>query len=116
MKKRPTHSTLCACLFFVAGLFASNTSFGQICTREYNPLCGQVPGEPAPRTFANLCILQDAGASLLNQGNCASPRDMIIPAPATPKTPITGGDLDANGCKASAGYQWNAELARCVRH
>lgn len=29
--------------------------------------------------------------------------------------PMVGGDQDAHGCKASAGYTWCAKTARCER-
>ena len=29
--------------------------------------------------------------------------------------PMPGSDKDAHGCKSSAGYVWNAELASCIR-
>jgi hypothetical protein len=28
---------------------------------------------------------------------------------------MVGGDVDAHGCKGSAGFVWNAELQQCVR-
>ena len=31
------------------------------------------------------------------------------------KTPLTGSDRDANGCIASAGYQWCAYTEQCQR-
>ena len=76
----------------------------QMCTREYLPVCGQVPGEPQARTFSNQCLLKAAHAEELQPGACASEPVHLI-----------GGDADAHGCKASAGYVWNDELASCVR-
>ena len=31
------------------------------------------------------------------------------------QTKRVGGDVDAHGCRPSAGYVWNAQLAQCVR-
>ena len=41
-----------------------------ICTREYAPVCGQLPQHT--QTFSNLCMLKDAGASWLSDGECPS--------------------------------------------
>lgn len=32
-----------------------------------------------------------------------------------PKPIMVGGDMDAHGCKASAGYSWCASANQCVR-
>ena len=45
-----------------------------------------------------------AQAAWINNGQCTKP-----------PTPRPGHDTDAHGCKASGGYQWNEELASCVR-
>lgn len=84
-------------------VFAS-TAHAQVCTREYAPVCGQVPGEPVPQTFSNRCLLKTANAKELTQGECA-----------IEKLDRIGGDSDGHGCKPSAGYLWNTELASCVR-
>lgn len=92
-------------LFMICQLavFAS-TAHAQICTREYAPVCGQVPGEAKPQTFANRCMLKAARATELAQGTCAME-----------KLPLVGGDTDTHGCKPSTGYLWNEELMSCVR-
>lgn len=84
-------------------IFAS-TAHAQVCTREYAPVCGQVPGETKPQTFANRCMLKAANAKELAQGLCA-----------INKLDRVGGDTDGHGCKPSAGYLWSEELASCVR-
>jgi hypothetical protein len=71
-------------------------------------VCGQVAGESAPRTFANRCLLDAAKATRVTEGECTA-NSKPIPMP------IVGSDLDAHGCKASAGFQWNEELNQCVR-
>lgn len=76
----------------------------QVCTREYAPVCGQVPGEPVAQTFSNRCLLKAVNAKELAQGECALERLHRV-----------GGDTDGHGCKPSAGYLWNEELASCVR-
>jgi hypothetical protein len=93
-------------LFIVMALLQSlaSTAHSQVCTREYAPVCGQVPGETKPQTFSNRCLLKAARATELAQGICAME-----------KLPLVGGDTDAHGCKPSAGYLWNEELKSCVR-
>lgn len=119
--KTPHLSKICRIGLVAAMVWLSSTTANaQICTREYMPVCGQMTGEPAPRTFPNRCVLHAAGARLLSPGPCASAGDTAtlppaLPAPVISEPPIAGGDADAHGCKASAGYQWNAELASCVR-
>ena len=39
-----------------------------ICTREYAPVCGQLPQQT--QTFSNRCMMKDAGASWLSEGEC----------------------------------------------
>ena len=34
---------------------------------------------------------------------------------AAQPAPMPGSDVDAHGCKGSAGYQWSEELKQCVR-
>lgn len=102
MKKHFQHKALCTGLLALMGLLASNTSWAQVCTREYAPVCGQVTGESTPRTFANSCLLNAAQAAPVAPGECTL-------------LPMTGSGVDAHGCKGSAGYQWNAELSECVR-
>ena len=41
-----------------------------------------------------------AGATIISTGEC---------------TPLVGGDSDEHGCKASAGYSWDASMKQCVR-
>lgn len=100
-----THfQTHCKRLFVILGLMASTASMAQICTRDYVPVCGQVTGESGPRNFPNRCELDGAKATFLKAGQCTP-----IPAPRP------GSDADSHGCKASAGFQWDEELVRCVR-
>jgi hypothetical protein len=82
----------------------NSTAQAQVCTREYAPVCGQVPGESVAQTFSNRCLLKAARATEITQGTCA-----------IEKPPLVGGDTDAHGCKPSAGYLWNEELMSCVR-
>ncbi len=110
MKKTRLLPSLCASLIAAIGLCASSTALAQICTREYAPVCGQVPGEPAPHTFANRCLLDAAKASFVSQGECTAKH-----TPSPTPTPMVGNDVDAHGCKSSAGFVWNEELNQCVR-
>jgi hypothetical protein len=43
-----------------------------ICTREYAPVCGQLPQQN--QTFSNRCMMKDAGASWLSDGECPASR------------------------------------------
>ncbi len=104
MKKHTARPARLTSLLALLGLFISSASVAQICTREYAPVCGQVAGEPAPRTFANRCLLDAAPASFVATGECS-----VQPLP------LVGNDVDAHGCKGSAGFQWNPELNQCVR-
>lgn len=104
MTSRPFQKVLGASVLGLLGLLGASGATAQICTHEYAPVCGQVSGEPSPRTFANRCLMDAAKAAFVSQGECAA-------KPA----PMVGGDVDAHGCKGSAGFVWNAELAQCVR-
>ena len=104
MKTLYLHHTPFTILLAVMGWFISTAASAQICTREYAPVCGQVADEPAPRTFANRCLLDAAKATRVTESECT----------AKPM-PIVGSDVDAHGCKGSAGFQWNEELNQCVR-
>jgi len=104
MTSHHLHKALGSSLLALVGLLGTSGAIAQICTREYVPVCGQVAGEPAPRTFANRCLMDAAKAAFVSQGECAA-------QPA----PMVGGDVDAHGCKGSAGFVWNAELHQCVR-
>lgn len=105
---RPPHMTffqaLSRTLFLAMGAMACTASVAQICTREYAPVCGQKAHQASPRTFSNRCTLDAARATWLSDGECP---------PAS--TPRPGSQTDAYGCKASAGYQWNEEMASCIR-
>jgi hypothetical protein len=89
------------------GLCPSPWAHAQVCTREYAPVCGQIAGQMS-QTFPNRCTLDHTKARFIALGEC--------PHSVTPQTqPRLGGDSDAHGCKASAGYVWNAEFASCIR-
>ena len=58
-------------------LLISANALAGICTREYAPVCGQLLQQT--KTFSNRCMMKDAGASWLSDGEC----------PATPSnTPV----------------------------
>lgn len=95
---------LCTPLFLLLGSLASTAAMAQVCTREYAPVCGRTAHQASPQTFPNRCVMDAARATWLNDGEC--------PTEASPRV---GSDVDAHGCKASAGYLWNEELASCVR-
>lgn len=88
-------------------MVVSSSCLAQVCTREYQPLCGQVAGQAAPATFANRCLLKAAQAKPLHEGECAPP--------TTQPPKLVGSDLDVHGCRPSAGFEWNPELARCIQ-
>ncbi|PUE46130.1 hypothetical protein B9Z47_14615 [Limnohabitans sp. 2KL-1] len=98
------HGTLLALCLALCLALTGTAAMGQLCTREYVPVCGLLPQATDPRTFPNRCVLDAAGARLIEHGVCAA-------KPA----PIIGHDSNGHGCKASAGYQWNKELSGCVR-
>jgi hypothetical protein len=107
MKKQIRLRILFSSTLLALGLWSIPAAQAQICTREYAPVCGQIAGQ-TPQTFPNRCVLDGAQARFIAQGEC--------PHSATPPTqPVLGGDSDAHGCKATAGYSWNAELASCIR-
>ena len=57
-------------------------------------------------------MLDAAKATFVSEGECKAV-SMSTPKPAP--MPMPGSDVDAHGCKASAGFQWNEELNQCVR-
>ena len=59
-----------------------------------------------------LKIITLTAFSALLWAACSSPTPPPVPAPPVP---ITGGDADEHGCKASAGYQWSAVKKECIR-
>lgn len=102
-------------LFLIAGILsvfsgvhsASAATDTIACTMEYAPVCASVqvqcimaPCNPVEQTFSNSCMARAAGATIVSTGECA---------------PLVGGDSDAHGCKASAGYSWDATAGQCVR-
>lgn len=98
----------------LVGLLSTSGAIAQVCTREYAPVCGQVAGEPAPRTFANRCVMDGAKAAFVSQGDCAA-KPQPQQQPNFKHPPRVGGEVDAHGCKGSAGFVWHAEIQQCVR-
>lgn len=45
------------------------------CTREYMPVCGQLPDKT--KTFPNRCLMNKAGAVFLSEGEC-KPKPLTI--------------------------------------
>ena len=123
MKKQTSLRILLNSALVALGLWSATAAQAQICTREYAPVCGQI-ADQAPQTFPNRCVLDGAQARPIAQGECpqtALPQTQPMPQPV-PQTqpmpqpqPMPGSDSDAHGCKGSAGFVWNAELASCVR-
>lgn len=78
-----------------------------MCTMEYAPVCWEVevqciqaPCDPIKQTFGNACMAGAAWAKNVTQGEC---------------TTVVWWDTDEHGCKASAGYSWNADSKECVK-
>ena len=46
---------------------------------------------------------------------CGALAACLLAAAAAASTPLIGGDADANGCIASAGYTWCEPLNNCIR-
>lgn len=97
-----------AILVWILGIrFADAATDAVACTMEYAPVCATVqvqcimaPCNPVEQTFSNSCMARAAGATVVSTGECA---------------PLVGGDSDEHGCKASAGYSWDATMKQCVR-
>jgi hypothetical protein len=49
-------------------LLAASQAQAGACTREYMPVCGQLP--ETTQTFANRCMMKNAGAVMLYEGEC----------------------------------------------
>jgi hypothetical protein len=49
-------------------LLAATQAQAGACTREYMPVCGQLSDKT--QTFANRCVMKNAGAVLLYEGEC----------------------------------------------
>ena len=125
MKKQTSLRILLNSALVALGLWSATAAQAQICTREYAPVCGQIAGQ-TPQTFPNRCVLDGAQARFIAQGECphtALPQTQPLPQPVPqpqptpmPMTqPMPGSDSDAHGCKGSAGFVWNAEMASCIR-
>lgn len=127
MKKQTSLRILLNSALVALGLWSATAAQAQICTREYAPVCGQIAGQ-APQTFPNRCVLDGAQARFIAQGECPHtampqpqpmpqpvPQPQPAPQPQPMPQPMPGSDSDAHGCKGSAGFVWNAELASCVR-
>jgi hypothetical protein len=125
MKQQTSLRILFSSTLVALGLWSIPAAQAQICTREYAPVCGQIAGQ-TPQTFPNRCVLDGAQARFIAQGECphtALPQTQPLPQPVPqpqptpiPMTqPMPGSDSDAHGCKGSAGFVWNAEMASCIR-
>ena len=57
-------------------LFISAQANAGICTREYAPVCGQLPHQT--QTFSNRCMMKDAGANWVSDGECPSQQDSTL--------------------------------------
>lgn len=49
-------------------LLAASQAQAGACTREYMPVCGQLPCQT--QTFSNRCMMKNAGAVFLSEGEC----------------------------------------------
>jgi hypothetical protein len=119
MKKQTSLRVLFSSTLVALGLWSIPAAQAQICTREYAPVCGQIAGQ-TPQTFPNRCVLDNAQARFIAQGECpntALPQTQPIPQtqPMPQPQPMPGSDSDAHGCKGSAGFVWNAEMSSCIR-
>jgi hypothetical protein len=102
MKKQTSLRILFSSTLLALGLWSIPAAQAQICTREYAPVCGHIAGQ-TPQTFPNRCVLDNAQARFIAQGECpntALPHTQPTPQPQ----PMPGSDSDAHGCKGSAGF------------
>ena len=107
MEKFTAFRLVVSSTFVALDLWSIPSARAHVCTREYAPVCGQNTGQ-MPQTFLNRCTLDHTKARFIAPGEC--------PHNDTPQIQtLLGGDSDAHGCKASAGYVWNAEFASCIR-
>jgi len=60
--------SLCKTLTLSLLLFAASQAQAGACTREYMPVCGQLPAKT--QTFSNRCMMKNAGAVMLHEGVC----------------------------------------------
>jgi hypothetical protein len=111
MKKQTSLRILLNSAVVALGMWSIPAAQAQICTREYEPVCGQIAGQ-APQTFPNRCVLDNAQARFIALGECTN---TALPQPQPVPQPMPGSDSDAHGCKGSAGFVWNAEMASCIR-
>lgn len=63
-------------LLLTSLLFISAQANAGICTREYAPVCGQLPQQT--QTFANRCMMKDTGASWVSDGECPSQQNNAL--------------------------------------
>jgi len=54
-------------IFLLTACFHAYAQAGA-CTREYMPVCGQL--HDTTQTFANRCVMKNAGAVMLSEGEC----------------------------------------------
>jgi len=60
--------------------------------------------------FASALFLSIAASGCQSENRASS-----LPIAAVPVPAVIGGDVDAHGCKGSAGYSWCARDAACIR-
>ena len=67
---------------FIIFIFSSVTSLyaqqqpDTLCTKEYNPICGQKKGKK-PETFLNQCYMNIANAEFLHAGRCEPSEEIV---------------------------------------
>ena len=85
-----------------AFLFAPHMYANVVCSQNYIPVCGQLPAPggcmdgrcpvaPAPQTYDNECLMNAAGATLVNFGACGSNggNNAVTPVPPIGTLPPT---------------------------
>jgi hypothetical protein len=89
--------------------FAAGAQAG-ICTREYAPVCGQLPQQT--QTFSNRCMMKDAGAAWLSDGECPSSRvnakakDITLTVAGHDVTCVAAAPMRCLQVKEEKGQKW----------
>jgi hypothetical protein len=97
-------------LLLTSLLFISIHAQAGICTREYAPVCGQLPQHT--QTFSNRCMMKDAGAAWLSDGECPSSRvnakakDITLTVAGHDEACVAAAPMRCMQVKEDKGQKW----------